>query len=125
MATPQIKQSARIFSPSDDELITSNILPRQTDYHLVTIDQINAYSVVGYLATLYLTIFGVCAGGWYSSWIALKQNGLSLEFMATLNATGKFSSWGTVFFLLVSVVHIFWQQFFIKKNMFVTKLSSK
>ena len=124
MTTPQAEKSVKIFSPSDG-LVSSIIRPRQTDYHLVTLDQINAYSITGYLATLYLTVFGICAGGWYSSWIALKQNGLSPEFMATLNATSKFSFWGAVFFLLLSIVHIIWQQLFIKKNMFITKLPSK
>lgn len=121
MSSSQFEELGKTFPPSG-ELVLSTIQQRKTDYHLVTLDQINSYLITGYLSSFYLTIFGICAGCLYSSWIALKQDGLSVEFMASLNvAKGHFIIF-TILFILLSVGHIFWQQFVIKKNMFEKKI---
>ncbi len=80
------------------ELIVSKITPISPTHYLVTQETLDAYASAGFLSSLFLTIFGVCTGGFLTCWVAEKTSALTREVQIAI-ATAKYRliTFGAVF----------------------------
>ncbi|MBE0682069.1 MAG: hypothetical protein IH589_09140 [Anaerolineales bacterium] len=87
------KQSVKVTFPERDAV-----------YYSVTEAEINNYAQLGWLATLFLTFFGVFAGLLCGGLIAIQQGGLSEKSYATIYSINWFSSIVGMIFLLLAIL---------------------
>lgn len=87
--------------PDYRELIVSNIAPIAQTFYLVTQETLDAYASAGFLSNLFLTLFGICTGGFLTCWVAEKTSLLTREVRIAL-ATTKYGriTFGTIFLIL-------------------------
>jgi hypothetical protein len=83
------------------EYISSKITPIEQTFYLVTEQTLQDYAHAGYLSNLFLTIFGVCTGGFLSCWVAQATSALSQEVLAAVS-TAKYGllAFGLIFLAL-------------------------
>lgn len=83
------------------EYIVSKITPIQQTFYLVTEETLQAYASAGYLSNLFLTIFGVCVGGFLSCWVAQLTSAFTKEVqMAVTTAKYGLLVFGLIFLSL-------------------------
>lgn len=89
--------------------IEANIPDLKLTFHIVSPEQIDAYTEMGILFDLAATFLGIAIGAAVGFWTALKQGGLSPQSIATIN-TALLAS---IIFGIVSAIGAIW--FFYRK----------
>ncbi len=85
----------------DRGLIVLNITPIEQTFYLVTQETLDAYANTGNFSNLFLTIFGICAGGFLTCWVAERTSAVAKEVQMAV-ATVKFGLlvFGAIFLIL-------------------------
>jgi predicted small integral membrane protein len=84
--------------------IETNIPDLKLTFHLVSSEQIDAYTDMGILFDLSVAFLGTALGAAIGFWTTLKQGGLSPESTATL----KTAMTAAILFLLISIFGAIW-----------------
>jgi uncharacterized membrane protein len=86
--------------------IQSQISPLAQKFYLVTEDQMDWYSELGFLVNFLLTLFGLFGGGAISCWVGTKQSNLPAELFLSVKTAFLFCLLLTLLFLVLSILLI-------------------
>jgi hypothetical protein len=108
------RYGTRTDTPEDDEdeyssPVINEFTKRKSVYYSVTESEINMYSQLGWISTIFLTIYGILIGIASGCFIALQQNGIPNYAQALLKSTGWVTFIISFIFIGFTVVFI-WMQ---------------
>lgn len=96
-------------NPLTTPFVTVTTLHRNFECYQVTEIEINMYAQLGWLSTIFLTLSGIFAGLAGGAYIALKQQGLLENSIATLETTKSITFVVAILFFLSAIVFLYLQ----------------
>jgi apolipoprotein N-acyltransferase len=82
------------------------VIPIRQEFYLVTKEQIDSYSDMGFFASLFLTLFGLFGGGTISCWVGTQQANMPDTLLSTIHTALMFCILSAAIFLSLSIVFI-------------------
>ena len=82
------------------------VMPIRQQFYLVTKEQIDSYSDMGFFVSLFLTLFGLFGGGTISCWVGAQQANMPDALLSTIHVALLFCVLSAAVFLALSIVFI-------------------
>ena len=82
------------------------VIPIRQQFYLVTKEQIDSYSDMGFFVSLFLTLFGLFGGGAISCWVGTQQSNVPDTLLSAIYVALLFCTLSAILFLALSIVFI-------------------
>ena len=86
------------------------VMPIRQQFYLVTEEQIDSYSDMGFFVSLFLTLFGLFGGGTISCWVGAQQANMPDALLSTIHVALLFCIILATLFLALSILFILKQR---------------
>lgn len=86
--------------------IQTRIVTFRQEFYLVTREQIDSYSDMGFFVSLFLTLFGLFGGGTISCWVGTQQSNMPDALLSAIHVALLFCTLSAMLFLALSIVFI-------------------